>query len=77
MPSDSNDGKCAMFLKGSRILAKCIMLTFVSNLFPSNLISNIPLDELSGRFNKAELYAKKLNISGEIKGKSFIRNHYF
>ena len=67
--SDSNDGKCAMFFKGQPDSGKSIMLTFVSNLFPSNLISNIPLDELSGRFNKAELYAKKLNISGEIKGK--------
>lgn len=66
---DSNAGKCALFCKGEPDSGKSIVANFVTRLFPPELISNIPLHHLSDRFSKAELFGKKLNIAGEIRGK--------
>lgn len=66
---DSNAGKCALFFKGEPDSGKSVMSNFITKLFRPELVSNIPLHDLSGRFNKAELFGKKLNIAGEIKGK--------
>nr|WP_326184697.1 phage/plasmid primase, P4 family [uncultured Oscillibacter sp.] len=67
---DSNSGKCALFLKGEADSGKSVMLEFISKLFDRSLVTNIPLHELSSPFNRAELFGKKLNIAGEIKGKA-------
>lgn len=66
---DSNFGKCALFFKGEPDSGKSVMANFITRIFDSNLISNIPLHRLADRFNKAELFGKKLNVAGEIQGK--------
>lgn len=66
---DSNAGKCAMFLKGEPDSGKSVVASFITRLFDPELVSNIPLHKLSDRFNKAELFGKKLNVAGEIQGK--------
>jgi putative DNA primase/helicase len=68
--SDSIAGKCALFLKGAPDSGKSVAAEFVTRLFDSSKVSHIPLHELANRFNKAQLYGKKLNVAGEIKGKS-------
>ena len=67
--SDSNAGKCALFLKGEPDSGKSVVANFITRLFFPELISNIPLHKLSDRFNKAELFGRKLNVAGEIQGK--------
>ena len=67
--SDDNAGKCALFLKGEPDSGKSVVANFITQLFFPELISNIPLHKLSDRFNKAELFGKKINIAGEIQGK--------
>ena len=67
--SDNNSGKCALFFKGEPDSGKSIMINFISMLFQPELISNIPLHKLADRFNKAELFGRKLNVAGEIQGK--------
>ena len=66
--SDDNSGKCALFLKGEPDSGKSVIVNFVTRLFDSELVSSVPLHKLAGRFNKAELFGKKLNVSGEIQG---------
>ena len=66
---DSNAGKCALFYKGEPDSGKSVMINFITRLISKDLVSNVPLNHLSDRFNKAELYAKKLNVAGEIKGR--------
>lgn len=69
--SDCTGAKCAFFLKGEPNSGKSIMLEFISKLLvPSSAISSIPLHKLHERFNRAALYGKKINVAGEIKGKS-------
>lgn len=63
---DSNQGKCACFLKGQGDSGKSVIAEFVSRLFTSNLVANIPLHLLSARFNRAPLFGAKINIAGEI-----------
>lgn len=66
---DSNAGKCALFLKGAPDSGKSVIVNFVHSLFELELISSVQLHQLSDRFAKAELFGKKLNVSGEIQGK--------
>lgn len=66
---DSNAGKCALFLKGAPDSGKSVIIKFIQLLFEPELISSIQLHQLSDRFAKAELFGKKLNVSGEIQGK--------
>ena len=65
---DTNNGKCALFLKGQPNSGKSVMGDFVSRLFDQELVSNIPLHQLGDRFFRAELMGKKLNAAGEISG---------
>lgn len=67
---DSNAGKCALFLKGQPDTGKSVISEFITRLFDDELISSIPLHELSSRFFKAELAMKKLNVAGEIAGRA-------
>lgn len=67
---DANDGKCALFLKGQPNSGKSVIGDFVSRLFDQELVSNIPLHQLGDRFFRAELAGKKLNVAGEISGKT-------
>lgn len=67
---DSNAGKCALFLKGQPDTGKSVISEFITRLFDDELISNVPLHELSSRFFKAELAMKKLNVAGEIAGRA-------
>ena len=67
--SDSNAGKCALFFKGEPDSGKSVVANFITKLFFPELISNIPLHKRSDRFNKAELFGRKLNVAGEIQGK--------
>lgn len=66
--TDSNDGKCALFLKGQPNSGKSVIGAFISRLFDQELVSNIPLHQLGDRFFRAELAGKKLNVAGEISG---------
>lgn len=66
---DSNAGKCAFFLKGEADSGKSVISELIARLFDRELVANIPLHRLSDRFNKAELFGKKVNIAGEIKAK--------
>lgn len=66
---DSSAGKCALFFKGEPDSGKSVIANFITRLFHADLISNIPLHKLSDRFNKAELFGRKLNVAGEIQGK--------
>lgn len=66
--TDSNDGKCALFLKGQPNSGKSVMGTFIARLFDQELVSNVPLHQLGDRFFRAELAGKKLNAAGEISG---------
>lgn len=68
--SDCTGAKCAFFLKGAPDSGKSVMLEFISRLIPPSAISNIPFHKLHDRFSRAALYGKKINSSGEIKGKS-------
>ena len=68
--SDCTGAKCAFFLKGAPDSGKSIMLDFISKLLDPTLISSIPLHKLHERFNRAVLCGKKINVSGEIVGKS-------
>lgn len=67
--SDSTAGKCALFLKGAPDSGKSVVSEFIRHLFEDTLVSAVPLHKLSDRFNKAELFGKKLNAVGEIKAK--------
>lgn len=66
---DSNAGKCALFLKGAPDSGKSVIVNFVHSFFEQEVISSVQLHQLSDRFAKAELFGKKLNVSGEIQGK--------
>lgn len=68
--ADTNDGKCALFLKGQPNSGKSVILSFISKLFDSELVSSIPLHQLGDRFFRAELFGKKLNVSGEVAGRA-------
>lgn len=67
--SNNTSGKCALFFKDEPDSGKSIIINFISMLFQPELISNIPLHKLADRFNKAELFGRKLNVAGEIQGK--------
>lgn len=69
MLSDATGGKCACFLKGAPNSGKSVIADFICHLFDTSLVSNVPLHKLSDRFNKAELFGKKINVCGEIKAK--------
>lgn len=68
--SDSNAGKCALFLKGQPNTGKSVISEFITRLFDPALVSNIPLHQLVDRFFRAELAGKKLNVAGEIAGRA-------
>ena len=61
--------KASMFLLGASNSGKSVILNFISNLIGTELISSVPLHKLGDRFNIAELWGKKINIVGEIKGR--------
>lgn len=69
---DCNAGKCALFLMGAPDSGKSIINKFIQSLFDPEkaLISSIQPHQLSGRFDKAALFGKKLNAAGEIHGKN-------
>lgn len=60
--TDTNNGKCALFLKGQPNSGKSVILSFISKPFDSELVSSIPLHKLGDRFFLAELFGKKLNV---------------
>lgn len=68
--TDTNDGKCAMFLKGQPNSGKSVIASFITRLFDPEQVSNVPLHQLGDRFFKAELFGKKLNAAGEIAGRA-------
>lgn len=68
--TDTNAGKCAMFLKGQPNSGKSVIAAFISRLFDAEVVSNIPLHQLGDRFFRAELFGKKLNAAGEIAGRT-------
>lgn len=68
--TDTNAGKCAMFLKGQPDSGKSVIAAFISRLFDAEVVSNIPLHQLGDRFFRAELFGKKLNVAGEIAGRT-------
>lgn len=55
---DSNNGKCALFPKGQPNSGKSVMGDFIARLLDRELVSNIPLHQLGGRFFRAELAGK-------------------
>ena len=65
---DQNDAKVAFFTQGEGDSGKSIILQFIQRLLPSESTSAIPLHELNGKFERAELLGKKVNIAGETKG---------
>ena len=67
--SDCTSGKCAFFLCGVSNGGKSVVLDFMEKILGPKNVSAIPLHKLGDRFNSAELFGKKANISGEIKGK--------
>lgn len=68
--SDCTGAKCAFFFNGAPDSGKSVMLDFIGKLLSETVISSVPLHELHDKFKRAELMGKKLNISGEIAGKS-------
>lgn len=68
--SDLTVGKCAFFLKGQPNSGKSVISEFIGRLFDPSLISDVPLHELGGKFSRAQLAGKKVNISGEIAGRA-------
>lgn len=68
--SDSNAGKCALFLQGQPNSGKSIILAFLRRLLDDDLVASVQLHQLGERFNRAELAGKKLNIAGEIAGRT-------
>ena len=68
--SDMTVGKCAFFLKGQPNTGKSVISEFIGRLFDPSLISDVPLHELGGKFSRAQLAGKKVNISGEIAGRA-------
>lgn len=66
----TNNGKCALFLKGQPNSGKSVISSFIAKLFDAELVSNIPLHQLGDRFFRAELFGKKLNVAGEIAGRN-------
>ncbi len=68
--SDLTAGKCAFFLKGQPNSVKSVISEFICRLFDSALISNVPLHQLGNRFARAELAGKKVNVAGEIAGRT-------
>lgn len=67
--TDTNDGKCAIFLKGQPNSGKSVIVEFISKLFDPELVSNISLHQLGERFFRAELAGRKVNVSGELAGR--------
>ena len=67
---DTNGGKCALFLKGPPNSGKSVIVEFITRLFDPQLVSHIPLHQLSDRFFRAELAGRKLNAAGEIAGRA-------
>ena len=70
--SDSISGKCAIFYKGKPDSGKSIIGHFNTLLIGEENVSNVPLNHLADRFNKAELFGKKLNFCGEIKASKLV-----
>lgn len=60
--------KGAFFLLGESSSGKSVLLSFLIRLLGRNLVSSVPLHLLGSRFNRAELWGKKANVVGEIKG---------
>lgn len=67
--TDTNDGKCAIFLKGQPNSGKSVVVEFISKLFDPELVANVPLHQLGERFSSAELNGRKVNVSGELAGR--------
>ena len=68
--TDTNEGKCALVLKGQPNSGKSVISSFIIRLPGKKLVSNIPLHQLGDRFFRAELAGKKLNVAGEIAGRA-------
>ncbi len=68
--SDCTGAKCAFFLKGAPDSGKSVMLEFISRLLAPSVISSVPFHKLHDRFNRGALLGRKINVAGEIKGKS-------
>ena len=68
--SDLTVGKSAFFLKGQPNSGKSVIAEFIGRLFDEPLVSDVPLHELGGKFSRAQLAGKKVNISGEIAGRA-------
>lgn len=75
--SDLTVGKCAFFLKGQPNSGKSVISEFIGRLFDPSLISDVPLHKLGGKFSRAQLAGKKVNISGEIAGRALSDNSIF
>lgn len=67
---DSTAGKCALFLLGQPNSGKSIIAALLRHLLDDELVASVQLHQLGDRFNKAELAGKKLNVAGEIAGKT-------
>lgn len=68
--TDTNAGKCALFFKGQPNSGKSVISSFIARLFDQELVSSIPLHQLADRFFRAELAGKKINVAGEIAGRT-------
>ena len=68
--SDQIAGKCAFFLQGQPNSGKSVISELVGRLFDPSLVSNVPLHQMGDRFFRAELAGKKVNIAGEIAGRT-------
>lgn len=67
--SDSVSGKCAIFLHGVSNGGKSVFLDLLVELLGVSNVSHVPLHKLGSDFAAAELFGKKANIAGEVKGK--------
>jgi putative DNA primase/helicase len=65
---DNQYGKCAVMLIGKPNTDKSVIVSFVSEFFDRDKLCSIQLHELSEKFNRAELFDRKLNSVAEIKG---------
>lgn len=75
--SSYTQGKVAFFFIGASNSGKSTILELLSRLFPADLVTTIPLNRLSNRFNLARLADSRINICTELDENSLSATEIF
>lgn len=75
--SNYTQGKVAFFFIGASNSGKSTILELLAKIFPSDLVTTIPLNRLSNRFNLARLSDSRINLNTELNENSLSATEVF